>query len=164
MSIHRVFLSLGTNLEDRLKNLADAIKQLSSFAVIKKTSRIYETEPWGYADQPKFLNLATEVETNLDPIEMLSQLRIIEKAMGRKAAVRYGPRLIDLDILFYDDLVLETPELIIPHPRISERAFVLVPLAEIAPRLVHPKLGKTIKQLLQYINTSGVLLFEDKES
>jgi 2-amino-4-hydroxy-6-hydroxymethyldihydropteridine diphosphokinase len=157
MNDHRIYLGLGSNLGDRKCNLEEAILQISKFAVIKKASSIYATEPWGLKDQPQFLNQVLFVESALKPDELLSQLKIIEKKMGRKRSVRFGPRLIDLDILFYDDLILNSPELTIPHPRLRERAFVLVPLAEIAPKLVHPLDHKTVKELLQDVDLSSVL-------
>lgn len=114
-----------------------------------KVSSLYETEPVDYKDQPWFLNLVCSVETDLPPQALLKLAKTIEKNLGRKLTRRFGPRLIDIDILFYDDLVLDSPDLIIPHPRLAERAFVLVPLKEIAPNLVHPLLEATIEELWQ---------------
>jgi dihydroneopterin aldolase/2-amino-4-hydroxy-6-hydroxymethyldihydropteridine diphosphokinase len=161
MELHRVYLSLGSNMGDRECNLEESIRQISEFAIIKKSSSIYETEPWGLKDQPKFLNQVVLVETKLAPKELLSHLKTIEQKMGRKKTVRYGPRLIDLDILFYDDLIMKTPDLIIPHPHITERAFVLVPLAEIAPNRFHPQPNKTIGELLKDLDKSSVSLYKD---
>ena len=125
----RVFLGIGTNLGDRERNLQDALAILSQKMVILKESSIYQTAPWGYLDQPAFLNQAIEVQTDLSPLNLLGFLKDTEKALGRQANFRYGPRLIDLDILFYGSRVIQTPRLQIPHPRIAQRAFVLVPLA-----------------------------------
>jgi 2-amino-4-hydroxy-6-hydroxymethyldihydropteridine diphosphokinase len=161
MDMHHVYLSLGSNLGDRECNLEESTRQISEFAVIKKSSGIYETEPWGLKDQPRFLNQVILVETKLAPEELLSHLKTIEQKMGRKKTVHYGPRLIDLDILFYDDLLLKTPDLIIPHPHITERAFVLVPLAEIAPNMIHPQHNKTIRELLKAVEKSSVSLYKD---
>jgi 2-amino-4-hydroxy-6-hydroxymethyldihydropteridine diphosphokinase len=156
---HSVFLALGTNLGDRVVNLNSAISSLSSFLVIKKLSLIHETEPWGYTDQPAFLNQVLKAETDLTPLQLLKRLKATEKKIGRKPNFRYGPRLIDLDILFYDDLVQDLPGLTIPHPRLHERAFVLVPLAGIAPDLIHPVLQCSIRELVEKVDGSGVKLF-----
>jgi 2-amino-4-hydroxy-6-hydroxymethyldihydropteridine diphosphokinase len=161
MDIHYVYLGLGSNLGDRRSNLEESIKQISEFAVIKKSSSIYETEPWGLKDQPKFLNQVILVETKLAPKELLSRLKTIEQIMGRKKTVLYGPRLIDLDILFFDDLMMKTFNLIIPHPHITERAFVLVPLAEIAPDMIHLQYQQTITELLKAVDKSSVARYED---
>ena len=125
----RVFLGIGTNLGDRERNLQDALAILSQKMVILKESSIYQTAPWGYLDQPAFLNQVIEAQTDLSPLNLLGFLKDTEKALGRQANFRYGPRLIDLDILFYGSRVIQTPRLQIPHPRIAQRAFVLVPLA-----------------------------------
>jgi len=109
---------------------------------------MYETEPWGERNQPRFINMAIEGETRLTPVRLLEVLKMIEDEVGRKETFRWGPRVIDLDILLYDDLVMDTSELIIPHPRMHEREFVLRPLAEIAPDKIHPVLKKTIRKLL----------------
>jgi 2-amino-4-hydroxy-6-hydroxymethyldihydropteridine diphosphokinase len=119
-------------------------------------SPIYETSPWGYTDQPDFLNQVVQAETDLPPEQLLPHLKSIEVALGRAPNFRYGPRLIDLDILFYDDLVLQTPDLIIPHPRLTKRAFVLMPLADLAPDLRHPVLGQTVRQLLAGVDPQGI--------
>ena len=161
METHHVYLGLGSNLGNRKCNLEEAIRQIGEYATVKKLSSTYETEPWGLKNQPKFLNQVIFVESTLGPNELLSHLKKIEQKMGRKKSVRFGPRLIDVDILFFDDLMMNTPELTIPHPRLRERAFVLVPLAEIAPMLVHPLYHKTIKVLLQDVDQSSVLLCKD---
>jgi 2-amino-4-hydroxy-6-hydroxymethyldihydropteridine diphosphokinase len=161
MEIHLVYFGLGSNLGNRKSNLGEAIRQIGEFAVIKKTSSIYETEPWGLKDQPKFLNQVILVESTLGPNELLSLVKNIETKMGRKKSVHFGPRLIDVDILFYDNYMINTPELTIPHPHLIERAFVLVPLDEIAPKLIHPQVQKTIKELLQGVDKSRILARKD---
>jgi 2-amino-4-hydroxy-6-hydroxymethyldihydropteridine diphosphokinase len=155
-----VYLALGTNLGDRMANLKAAIAALPPFVHILTCSRVYETEPWGFTDQPAFLNQALAGETDLSPSDLLAHLKNLEIALGRIPTFRYGPRQIDIDILFYDDLVLETPTLVLPHPRLHERAFVLAPLADIAPNLLHPRLRKSVRELLSEADRKGVELFQ----
>jgi len=144
-----VYLSLGSNVGDRAKNLRAAIDELPHAGVaVKKVSSFYETEPVDLREQPWFLNCAAEVETHFDPIMLLRALREIETKMGSKKLVAKGPRLIDMDILLYGAETIDTPELQVPHPRMHLRRFVLVPLAEIAPELVHPVLKKSATRLL----------------
>jgi 2-amino-4-hydroxy-6-hydroxymethyldihydropteridine diphosphokinase len=149
MSEKTVYLSLGSNIGDRERNLRAAIDELPHAGVaVKKVSSFYETEPVDLREQPWFLNCAAEVETHFDPIMLLRALREIETKMGSKKLVAKGPRLIDMDILLYGSETIDTQELQVPHPRMHLRRFVLVPLAEIAPGLVHPILKKSAKQLL----------------
>jgi 2-amino-4-hydroxy-6-hydroxymethyldihydropteridine diphosphokinase len=159
-----VFLALGTNLGEREANLAQARWELSALIVIRKESSIYETPPWGVTDQPAFLNQVLAVETHLNPLELLAAVKDIEARMGRVPSVRFGPRLIDIDILFYGDTVLDTPALTLPHPRMAERAFVLVPLLEIAPDLVSPVNGERLADLLAGLNQSGITKWEKKNA
>jgi 2-amino-4-hydroxy-6-hydroxymethyldihydropteridine diphosphokinase len=183
-----VYLSIGSNIGNRVKNLRTAIKLLkkTGFSVIK-TSSVYETSAWpirspsdvisGLASnrlkgvtkstlnrvypgsgQPNFLNLALKGETKLSPEELLKKIKCTEKTLGRKPAKKWGPRTIDIDILFYDKKISKNKTLTIPHPQLHKRAFVLVPLKEIAPRLVHPIFKKTITQLLKDTNDKGCVV------
>jgi len=144
-----VYLALGSNIGDREKNLREAVRVLAESGVaIAKLSSIYETEPVDYFDQPWFLNAVLEAQTNLSAAELLATLRHIESQMGSKKPFAKGPRLIDLDILLYGDDSIATPDLQVPHPRMLQRNFVLVPLAEIAPALRHPIWPASAAELL----------------
>jgi 2-amino-4-hydroxy-6-hydroxymethyldihydropteridine diphosphokinase len=147
-----VFIGIGSNLGNREQNCTSAIKLLIENGLkVTKMSRKVETEPWGVENQPRFINMAVKAETVLEPLKLLAMLKDIESRLGRKSDIRWGPRIIDLDILFYDDIVIKTPELNIPHPGISERVFVLRPLSEIAPDKIHPVLQKSIKKMFDEI-------------
>jgi len=159
-----VYLGLGSNMGNRQDNLDKAIGFLSQRLRVGKVSSVYETEPVGNPNQPRFLNLVCQVYTTLAPRELLNLAKGIESKLGRVPSQSNAPRPIDIDILFYGDQVIETPELVIPHPRLVERAFVLVPLAEIAPDLRHPVIDKPIEELLRVTGTQGVLKFEWKDS
>ena len=153
---HTVYLSLGSNLGDRLENLKEAISALPPQMDVKAKSRLYETPPWGYEDQPRFINQVVRVQTYLEPDALLKHIKRLEIALGRKATFRNGPRLIDIDILMYDDVVLNTPLLTLPHPRMHERGFVLLPMMDIAPDLIHPLTGKSVREMLISCNLGGI--------
>lgn len=156
----RVYIGLGSNLGDRKEALVQAVAALPPQVQITKQSPVYETEPWGYEDQPPFLNQVVEGRTELDPRSLLEHLKAIESRLGRQPSFRYGPRRIDLDLLFYSKMVIENGDLRVPHPRIQERAFVLVPLADVAPDLRHPVLNRSVRELLEEVNTDGVQPYE----
>ncbi|MDD4875665.1 MAG: 2-amino-4-hydroxy-6-hydroxymethyldihydropteridine diphosphokinase [Dehalococcoidales bacterium] len=157
-----VYLGLGSNLGNRQENLDMALNFLSQRLRIKKVSSVYDTEPIGNINQPRYLNLVCQASSMLAPVALLILVKGIERKLGRTVNAPDMPRPIDIDILFYGDKVKKTDELTIPHPRLSERAFVLVPLAEIAPELVHPVSGESIKKLLVKVQgKQGVLKLEN---
>ena len=153
----RVYLSAGTNIGDRKVNLKFALDSLAGKGNVSNTSSRYETEPVGFLDQPWFLNQVIEFETRLDPFELLSFCRGIEASRGRIRTFPNAPRILDLDILLYADIVINQKHLVIPHPRLPERKFVLEPLAEIAPDIIHPVLKKSIRSLLRDCRDSSVV-------
>jgi 2-amino-4-hydroxy-6-hydroxymethyldihydropteridine diphosphokinase len=147
---HRAYLGLGSNLGDRTEHLKKALVSLSRIGKVKKVSSLYETEPLGVQDQPGFLNAVVLFETFLEPRALLKGLKRIEKNLGRfSGGPRWGPRVVDLDILSFDDLILSEEGLTIPHPEMERRRFVLEPLSEIAPGWVHPVSGKPVEILLE---------------
>ncbi len=156
VAAHTIYLALGSNLGDRRGNLATALQQLRNVMEITAVSSIYETEPVGYADQPLFLNMVCAGKTGLSAQDFLKKAKEIEAAIGRQPSFRNGPRPIDIDIIFYDDLHITQDDLTVPHKRMSERAFVLVPLVEIAPELEDPVSGKTVQELLDTVSQDGV--------
>jgi 2-amino-4-hydroxy-6-hydroxymethyldihydropteridine diphosphokinase len=147
--MNRIFLSLGSNLGDRRNNLERAVILLEEQAGhIEARSAIYETEPWGFSSDKSFYNQAVELNSSQDPIHLLKILHDIERICGRRQkAVRYAPRTVDLDILFFNNCIIKTPDLVLPHPTLHLRRFVLIPLAEIAPHVIHPVLNRSIEQL-----------------
>lgn len=153
---HDIYLALGSNLGNRPENLSTALQMLCKVVDIHKISSIYETEPVGYLDQPRFLNMVCYGQTTARPDDLLHHTKAIEEALGRQSSFRNAPRPIDIDIILYDDLRLKTQDLTIPHPRMSERAFVLVPLAEIAPTAIDPVSRKTAQELLLAVSQAGI--------
>jgi 2-amino-4-hydroxy-6-hydroxymethyldihydropteridine diphosphokinase len=156
MKEHIVYLALGSNLGDRLANLKQAIAALTPQLDVKAKSQVYETPPWGYEDQPKFLNQVVKAKTYLEPEPLLKHLKRLEVALGRQESFPNGPRLIDIDILFYDELILYSPSLVIPHPRLHERAFVLLPLMDLDPELIHPINKKSIREMTADCSLEGI--------
>lgn len=145
-----VYLLIGSNMGDRRKHLSDALWAIETKAgLIRARSSIYETAAWGKTDQPSFYNQAIRITTFLSPAELLAQLQLIEKSMGRERKEKWGERVVDIDILFFGNDIVDTPDLKIPHPELQHRRFVLVPMSEIADDLIHPKLFQTIHELLK---------------
>jgi dihydropteroate synthase/2-amino-4-hydroxy-6-hydroxymethyldihydropteridine diphosphokinase len=155
-----VYLSLGTNLGSRHENLQFAIDALGEVAAIEAISPVYETAPWGLTDQPEFLNICLKVRTLLEPASFLANCQEIERKMGRVPSRKWGPRLIDIDLIYFNDWILEDDELVLPHRQIEQRAFVLAPLADIDIDLVDPRTGKSVSEMLEKVDASSVNLLE----
>lgn len=152
--MNTVYLGLGSNIGDREANLSRALNFLFQQIAIERVSSIYETEPVGFVEQPWFLNLVCVGETKMDPFELLAFVKEIEAELGRVSSFSNAPRPIDIDLLLYDDQKIDTDDLIIPHPRMAQRRFVLVPMVEIAASIIHPGNGKTMKDLLSDLSDS----------
>lgn len=156
-----IYLSLGSNLNDRFANLRRAVDELQQFLTITAISPVFATEPWGDTDQPRFLNVCVAAVGTATPHDLLDRIKEIEQEMGREPSHRWGPRLIDIDILFYDKLVIDDEKLTIPHPQIAKRAFVLAPLAVIIPDFRHPQTDVSVQEMLEKVDLSGIeRLFE----
>ena len=151
-----LYLGLGSNLGERRRQLQVAVEMLSVQLAVTAVSPLYATPPWGQTDQPPFLNLCLVAETALPPPALLDLVKAVESALGRRPTYVWGPRLIDIDLLIYDNHVLATPELQLPHPYIAERAFVLAPLHDIAPALRHPVSGRSVAEMLAAVDVRGV--------
>ena len=160
---HKIYLGLGSNLGDRRQFLARAIAALPPEVQPIKLSPIYESPPWGFADQGDFLNMTLEAHTALSPRALLTHLKRIENELGRTPTFKNGPREIDIDILLYDDLILEADDLTIPHLGLPARAFVLAPLAAIAPDAQHPPSGQTVAEMLSQVDAEGLQKITDLE-
>ncbi len=150
--LNQVYLGLGSNLGDRVDNISRGLKLLRQISVNIIASSFYETTPQGFRDQPLFMNAACRMWTRLDCFQLMDRVKAIEAEVGRQRVFVNAPRTLDIDIIVFGQTVLETPNLTIPHPRMAERAFVLEPLAEIAPSLLHPALKETIRTLLMRLN------------
>lgn len=155
---HRAFIGFGANMGDKLENInaaISAVKATNGITILKK-STIIETEPWGYTDQDTFLNGVLEIKTFLPPGELMTRLLAIEEELKRVRTIHWGPRTLDLDIIFYDDYVTDDPHVILPHPRAHERVFVMEPMAQIAPYFIHPVLNKSMTDILKALNEHEV--------
>ncbi len=151
MTIHIAYISAGSNIGDRLQNCRKGIESLTASAKsrILAQSRFYMTEPVDYEDQDWFINLMVKLETALDPFQLLDQIETVQRAAGRmRDAIRYGPRILDLDIIFFDDRIINSERLVVPHPRMHQRRFVLKPICDIDPTIIHPVLKKDMQSLL----------------
>ncbi len=158
--MERIYLLLGTNLGKLKENLMNAIEELSKSGIkILKKSKIYKTKPWGKKNQPDFLNMAVEAETNLTPEKLLQTIKEIEKKLKREKTEKWGPRIIDIDILFYGNRIVNEPELKIPHPYFFERNFAIIPMADIAPDFIPPAQNKSIKEVKAGVNSEGIEIY-----
>jgi 2-amino-4-hydroxy-6-hydroxymethyldihydropteridine diphosphokinase len=158
--VKRVYLSLGSNLGDRESHLRAALERLPPDVLVRRASPLYETAPVEFTAQPSFLNQVIEAETALSPAELLSRTAVIERDLGRTREIPKGPRTLDIDILLYDKDIIQTATLQIPHPRMTERRFVLAPLADLAPELRHPITGVSVREMLEAAPPQIVRLLE----
>lgn len=161
--MHPVYLALGSNIGDRARNLQQALEKMPPSVEVIEQSPIYETPPWGVLDQPWFLNQVFRGATELSPRALLDYIKEIEVDMGRSEGKRYGPRIIDIDIIFYNHLVYDGPGLQIPHSRLEGRAFVLLPMSKIAPDFIHPVLKRSILEMLQDSDFSEIKPYDSTQ-
>lgn len=159
---NKAFLSLGTNLGNKTENINNAIKELGSFLTIKKISKTYETPPWGFEDQDSFYNICLEVETGFSASDLLHKVKQAEVTLGRIPTFNWGPRLIDIDIIFFNSDIINNDNLKIPHPFMHERAFVLVPLCDLIPDFIHPVLNKKIIDLKDKTKTDNIIIITNE--
>lgn len=165
METHTAYISVGSNIGDKLSNCQKGIAELtrSDRSRLMAQSQFYSTEPVDYEDQDWFVNAAVKIETRLNPFELLKTLKSIEREAGRTAeSIRFGPRILDLDLILYDDLVINTAELVVPHPRMHKRRFVLQPICDIDPAIVHPIIKKRLRDLLESLDDCGQRIFQYK--
>lgn len=163
METHIAYISVGSNIGDKLANCLNGITSLvkASQSRILKQSRIYVTEPVDYADQDWFVNIAVQLETSLDPFQLLDHIENIQQSAGRiEDPVRFGPRILDLDIILFDDRIIESERLVIPHPRMHKRRFVLKPICDIDPSIIHPVLKEEMQYLLKRLGDENQKVFE----
>lgn len=151
-----LYLGLGSNLGDREATLRQAVRLLAERFTVVAVSGLYETAPVGYTDQPAFLNAVVACDTDAAPEQALAWCQAVEAALGRQRTVRWGPRTLDVDLLLWDDRAIDTPALVVPHPRLHQRAFALAPLAELAADAMVPGAGQTVAELLSAVGTAGV--------
>lgn len=154
--MNTIFLGLGTNLGDRQQNLQRAVDGLAAGMSVTAVSQLYETPPWGVDEQPAFFNMCLAANTLQTPHQLLTFIKKLENELGRTKTFHWGPRLIDIDILFYNSDIIIEPELIVPHLQMANRAFVLAPLADLAPYFLHPQTGKSVKQMLNEVDKMGI--------
>jgi len=160
--MQRVFIAIGSNLGDKISNCRRAIDEIAGFCEIVKVSSLYETEPVGNEDQPNFINSVAEIRTDLSPHELLTHLNRIEEKLGRVRSEKWGPRTIDLDIIFYGDQIIKDDNLIIPHPRAHLRRFVLEPICEIAPEFIHSEIKISVLELLKNLPDNKKVIKRDE--
>jgi 2-amino-4-hydroxy-6-hydroxymethyldihydropteridine diphosphokinase len=160
--MQRVFIAIGSNLGDKISNCRRAIDEIAGFCEIVKVSSLYETEPVGNEDQPNFINSVAEIRTDLSPHELLAYLNRIEEKLGRVRSEKWGPRTIDLDIIFYGDQIIKDDNLIIPHPRAHLRRFVLEPICEIAPEFIHSEIKISVLELLKNLPDNKKVIKRDE--
>ncbi len=154
--MRNIYLGLGSNIGNRFENIKSAILKLVSFSNLELCSSVWETSPWGFVSQPTFLNCVVRIESLLSSLDLLKEILRIEIELGRKKTQKFGPRSIDIDILFCNGKIINTTKLIIPHPRLHKRKFALLPLNEIAPDFVHPILKKTVNEMLCLIEQFSI--------